>query len=391
MRKNIIRIVLALVIIAIAVVAGLLWHSNYAGRAGTFTVEESSLLSGVTVSGTIRCKQQLAVAAEVIANIELIPVKEGQHVKKGQILVKLDDSVLTAESAKADARVELARRKLAELRAGTRKEEITKAGEAIKRAQADLSFAQKEHTRHVDAHKRGGATMSELNRSATRLEKAKSELNAAQAHLDLLRAGSRPEEIETALAEVHLADADLKQCEVLRKKHILRATHDGIVTKKYVHVGEIVSPGQVLLHVDNIEDIEIRAQVQESQLLGVKHGSKAQVIADAYPKNPLDAIVQEILPRVDPEQGTITVLMKLTEKPSVVLMDGMAADITIVHQKKKVLRIPSDAIERRGGKTTVQVRRDGNFVRQVIETGISEGKWIEIKSGLQAGDCIKLP
>ncbi len=332
------------------------------------------------------------MSAEVLAAVKAIPVREGQTVAEGDALVCLDDAVVQAEYAKAEARLELARQQLAELEAGPRKEEIAQAREAVNSAEPNLAYVEKEHTRLQQAVQRGVASAAELSRAFSELKKARSELARAKAQLALLEAGTRPEQIARARAEVTLAQAERKRWDALRGMYILRASHPGIVTVKYVNVGEIVSPGQVLLRVEDIEAIEIRAQVQESQLQGVRHGSEARVLPDAYPDRPLRAVVDRILPRVDPEQGTVTVLLRLTSKPPVVLMDGMAADIAIVNAAKEgVLRIPIAAIERDNDETFVWVKTADGFARRRVTAGAGDGYWAEVTGGLQPGDVIRLP
>ena len=392
MRRILIRLVLAVAVLAPTVAVALWWRGHLAGDVRTHKITAGRVMTGVTVSGTIRCKRRLAIASEVIAAVKSLPVDEGRKVTTGQVLVVLDDSVNAAECAKARSRVELARQQLAESKAGPRKEEITKANEALLRADADIRYATKEHDRLLAARRGNVATESELNLSANRLQKAKHEQAWAKAHLDLLRAGTRKEQLARARAEVLLAEADLQGCQALSRKYTLRAPHDGVVTVRYVNVGEVVSPGQALLRVEDIESIEIRAQIQESQLQGVRRGSRARVLADAYPDRPLNAVVQQILPRVDPEQGSITALLKLSEPPPVALMDGMAADIAIIEQEKEnILRVPAAAIEQQGDQATVQVQQGGGFVRRTITTGVSDGHWVEVKSGLKIDDVVRLP
>lgn len=335
MRKSIRRTGLAVAILAPAIALTLWWHKPSTAESDTYASSQGQSIRGVTVSGTIRCKQRSAVAAEIVAPVKALPVEEGRRVSKGDVLVELDGSVVAAQCAMARARLELAAQQLAEYRSGPRKQEITKAAESVIRARAVLTYAQREHTRLVEARNRIVATPLEVSRAASQVAKAESDLAWAKANLDLLHAGTRPEQIARGQAKLALAQADLKRCEAMYRKYLLRAPHDGIVTVRYVNVGEVVSPGQVLLRVDNMQALEVRAQVQESQLIGVKKGSAALVLVDAYPDSALKAVVRQILPRVDPEQGTVTVLLGFTAKPGVTLMDGMAADIAIFTVEKK--------------------------------------------------------
>jgi len=391
-RKIVIRVCLALVVVVPAIAIGWWWCKHYARAGQTHTVTTGDLLAGVTVSGTIRCRQKVAVASEIVASVKRLLVKEGQRVTKGQSLVELDDSVVAAECAKAAARVELAEQHLAELEAGPRPEEIAKAKETLAWARSSLTYAQQEYDKLQEAMKRGAGTRLELDSALNRLNQAKAELGRAKAEHDLLVAGARAERIARAKAEVTLAKADVRRWESLRQEHVLRSPCPGIVTVRYVNPGEVVSPGQVLLRVENIEDVEVRAQVQEAQLPGVKTDCRVRVLADAYPDQPLEAYVEQVLPRVDPERGAVTVILKFREDPPVTLMDGMSADIAIIAQEKRgVLRVPAEAVEQRDGEATVWLRQGRSFVRRPIDVGMRAGRWVEVESGLVPGDVVRLP
>ena len=391
MIRAMIRLLLFSIVLASAVGMAWWWHDYSQRSIRLWTVDQGELLTGVTVSGTVRNKQKTTVASEIVAAVARMCVREGQQVQKGQVLVELDDSVLAAECAKSQARIEVARQTLAELKAGTRKEELERARQAVVQAQSELDHTQKNFARLEDLRKRGAATASELSLEETKLKVAQSTLKSAQADLDLLEAGARPEQIARAEAEVRQAQAELQRCQALRAKCVLHAPHRGIVTARYVDVGEVVSPGQLLMHLNNLDDTEIRAAVQETQLTGIRLGHKARVLADAYPDKPLEAIVEKILPRVDPESGAVTVLLRLHEAPAVALMDGMAVDIALVReQRDRVIRVPAEAVRGSGESAEVWVRSGPSFEKRFVELGATDGHWVEIRKGLDVGEVVRV-
>jgi HlyD family secretion protein len=392
MSKAIRWIILIVLVAGPAVAVVLWWRAHYAGPVRTHRVEQGDILSGVTVSGTIRSKQKAAVAAEIIAAVRALHVREGQRVEKGQDLLTLDDSVVAAEVETAQARVVLAERQLAELVAPVRVLELEKAQKLVNRAKANRDYARKQFESIERALQRGAATQAELDLATNRLRSAEADYDWASAELKLLKAGARKEARDRAQAEVNLAKADVQRRQAMRAKYTLRAPYAGQVTARCVNLGEVISPGQVLLRVDNTETLEVRAQVQESQLSGVRIGGEARVLADAYPDRPLAAAVEQILSRVDPERGTITVLLKFAKLPEVRMMDGMAVDIALIGEEVKgMVRVPSEALETQNGQTVVWVREDGSFVRRAVTVGITDGRWTEVKSGVEAGETVRLP
>ena len=394
MRKIIgitVRLVLLLAVLGSA--GGMVWWwvQFRRGVPDVHIVEVGDLLSGVTVSGTVRNQEKTSVAAEVVAAVKRIAVREGQSVRKGEVLIELDNAVVLAALAKATAQVDLAERSLDVKKAKPRKGELDKAHAAVTEADSELEYAKTNHDKVERLVKKGAATQSEQSIARKKLLVAEAQAKAAKADLELLVAGTRPEEIDRSRAEVRLAEAEVIRCRAQIEKYSLRAPHAGVVTAKLVHVGEVVSPGEVLIHLNNVNLAEIRAQVQETQLQGIRPGHEARVLADAYPKHPLAAVVDRILPRVDPQSGTVTVLLRLNGSAPVALMDGMAVDIALIRERKgQVLRVPTDAIVKDGEDSTVWVRQGAEFVRRPIEVGDSDGHWVEVKSGLSAGEVVRV-
>lgn len=388
--------VLPLLAILVAAVAMFGWWRAYGSsrnRFETWEVRTGDVVAGVTISSTIRTRQKTSVAAEVLAMVRELKVEENQHVAAGDVLLELDDSMIAAEAAKAQARLDVARHALAELRAGARPEEKRLAELAVEQAQSQLSFAESEHRRVEALTQRGGASATEIEQAANQLRTARIDLDAARARLALLNEGARPEQVARAEAEVRLAEADVEGIAALRRKYVLQARHAGVVTARYVRAGEVVAPNQPLLRLDDVEDLEIEAQAQETQLAGIRPGAVAHVLADAWPDHLLEATVSDILPRVDAASGTVPIKLSLRGDPEVMLMDGMAADVALTHDRREgVLCVPSRAVERRGGgRGLVWVRDGGSFERRQVELGLDDGQMVEVVSGVKAGDVVRLP
>ena len=390
MLRRVAKALLAVVVLASASGVGWWFYRLQAKEQAVHTVGRGDVVCGVTVSGEVQCRQKTAVAAEIVALVRRLAVKEGQRVGRGDTLVELDDRVIAAECAKAAASLDRTRQHLAELKSGPRKEEILQARQGVKQAEAVLTYATKYHERAIPLSKRNAATQSELDLALSRRQVAEAGLQEAKAKLDLLLTGTRPEELARAEAEVRLAEAELTRCKETRRKYTLRAAHDAIVTAKYINPGEVVHPGQVLVRIDNINDVQVRARAQEAQMAGVRLGGSARVLADAYPDRPLQAKVVKILPRVDPESGSIVVLLELVEAPDVTLMDGMAVDVALIADERHgVTKIPSRAVERSDGEAVVWVRQGGSFQRRVIRTGLEDHQWVEVVDRLKPGDVIR--
>jgi HlyD family secretion protein len=388
-------ILLATVIVGSAAAMVWWWRQHYARAVRTYTVAAGEVLAGVTVSGTVESAQKAAISSEIVAAARRVAVSEGQRVAKGAVLIELDDAVVAARCAQACARRDVSRHRLAEWRAGPRKEQIAQETERVNRAESELKYAEQRYAKVVRARATGAATASELDEARNALQKARAERAEAKASLALLQAGTRAEQIARGQAEVRLAEAEVQGLEAQRRKYVLRAPHDGVITEKRVHIGEVVQPGEVCLLMNDPRSLRVRADVQETQLAGVAVGCGALIVADAYPDRAVEGQVRQILRRVDRERGTVPVLVAL-EAPGdpngPELMDGMSVDVVLAaRQKRGVLVVPAEAVERRGRQALVWLRRDGTFVRRQVACGLSDGRRVEITAGLEAGDVIRLP
>ena len=196
MRRTIVWLIIMAAVLGPAIAIGLWWRNHYLSMARTCTVDTGDIVSGVIVSGSIRSRQRTAVAAEIIAAVQKIDFQEGQEVQAGQVLVQMDGGVVEGELAKANASVQIAQEKLAELRAGARPEEIDRAQREVDRAESNLDFARKDFARLQKASTGGVATSTELDLATNKLHVAEADVGAAKASLALLRGrpqgGDRP-------------------------------------------------------------------------------------------------------------------------------------------------------------------------------------------------------
>jgi HlyD family secretion protein len=390
--KTTFRIFLAAAILGPSALAGYWWYQLEASQATTYTVSTGDLVEGVTISGSVSMTEKAAMAAEVVAAVQEIHVKEGQPVEANDVLLELESGVVVAEYNKALAREDIAEQHLEELEKGARQEEITEAEQTVAQARAEFEYADKDFTNLQKLSQQGGASEQELDLAKRRRSVAQALLKQAQARLTLLKKGVRSEQIETARSKLKLARAETQRMRAIRERYIVRAPHDGHVTAKYVNVGEIVTPGQTLLRVDNLQTVQVRAQAQEAQLGHIERGMEAKVLADAYPDTPFTAVVAGPLQRVEETSGTVTVLLEIKGKPDIELMDGMGVDVALIrNHRTNVVRVPAETVFGKGSEAFVWIRSGGGFEKRNVVTGVTDGQFIEIREGLQAGDVVRVP
>ena len=242
-----------------------------------------------------------------------------------------------------------------------------------------------------------GQKIAEIDTSnlSSQLEQAQAEVTAQKQTLQNMKNHSTftGNQTDAQRAEVQKAIAGVSQIQSEIENAVMVSPMDGIVTKKNFDLGETPMAGSPVVTVSNVDDLEIDANIPESDIINVALGQDAKISPDAFPVDDvLDAQVFDIEPASTVIQDVVyyKVKMKLTS-PDSRLKDGMSADVDIsTADQKNVLMIPARAIKTEGDNKTVQVLNDKNTVNTVaITTGLEgdEGM-VEVTSGLNEGDKV---
>ena len=181
-----------------------------------------------------------ATAAEIIVEL---PVAEGTPVSKGALLVRLDDRQQQAEVERAKAEVAEARSYLQQLRNGPRAQDIAAARAQVAGREADLREAQITYDRNHELLARKAVSQAEVDRTQALRDAASADLDEATENLNLLLAGTRPEEIASAEAKLNAAQAELAYQQALLAELTVVATRDGVLDSLPWNLGERVTIG----------------------------------------------------------------------------------------------------------------------------------------------------
>jgi membrane fusion protein, heavy metal efflux system len=170
----------------------------------------------------------------------------------------------------------------------------------------------------------------------------------------------------------------------------LRATLGGNLVGFYGRLGQAVEPGTRLFEIHNPDETLVRAWISEPASAAVREGSPALVRLIALPGSAVPARVHRLSQELDPVSRTLPVWLKLDVLPEVPLAHDLLADVKLVTSQSSVpVAVSMDAIVRDGTLVWVFVQRaDGRFERRALRTGKSDGRQIEVLSGLQAGEQV---
>lgn len=308
MKKRI--IVLGLLVLA-AVVGGMLYF-RHPGPAGP---------ADIKVSGNIEITD-VAVSFKIPGKVVERLVAEGDPVKAGQEVARLDDKDLSEEIAQRQAQVAQAQSVLTELQRGSRPEEIAQAEAVLERVQADGDRAGTEWERQKKLYDREVISTREYEAAKTTFDGTLARIREAQEALTLSRKGPRQEKIDQAKAALEQSRQALALSKTRKSYAALFAPLTGIVLSDNIEPGEYVSPGTPVLTMGDLTHLYLRAYINETDLGRVKLGQKVRITTDTFPDKAYEGIITFIA-----SQAEFTPKNVQTQKERVKLVYRIKVDI----------------------------------------------------------------
>jgi HlyD family secretion protein len=305
--------------------------------------------------------RQVELAFDDSDRIAELLVEEGDRIKKGQLLAKLETERFELAVARDEAQVNTQQQVVARLEAGTRSEEIRKAGADVAAAEATLDDAKRTYRRVKRLVPQQAASVQQLDDARAAENSAIARLNAAKALLDLALAGPRKEDIAAAKATLKRYEAQLGLAQRDLKNAFLYAPGAGIIQDRILEIGDMASPQKPVFTIALIDPLWVRAYVPEPDLGKIRAGMKAQVTTDSFPGKHYTGWV-----------GFISPTAEFTPKP----VETPELRTRLVYQVRIFVNNPQDEL-RLGMPATVRIRLDqslpGNSQPRNPDTGGGSG------------------
>jgi len=401
-------ILLILLVVALAAGAGVIWYSfsgDSAGSAPSSSVKKKpkpllvevkpvrrgKIAQVLELSGEIVAIESVVIAATKDGPITFCPWREGDSVKatsKPVVLVEIDRAVHRAEVQAAQAVLAVARSKLADLKAGTRPEEINRAEANVRRWQATLAEARKSHERQAQLIAQDFTSQQSVDQARERAAVAEAELAAARETLRMLKAGPtltavavQSAGVQEAIARLALAKAHLAEC-------IITATFDGTISKVHVRAGDLALAKAPLLEMFAPASLVVRFAVPEAHAAAVRPGLGMQVTLDAMPGQTFSAKVARVYPQLDQAMRTRTVEAKLTDP--VEPAPGMFARLSLrLQEVDNAVLVPAEAVltAPTGGHFLFVVSQ-GKAHRRDVKLGLRQERIVQAIKGVKPGERV---
>ena len=301
------------------------------------TSEQRDVVDRLSATGQLMAKAAATVAAQVKGQVTEIQVHEGEAVESGAVLLVIDPE----------------RRQL----------EVASAKAQVAQAQAELAVAKRNYQRTKRLSKGNVASEARLDEDRTRESLARSAANGAEARLGLARRA--------------LEDSTV------------RAPFSGLIARRHVSVGEYLSTGAALFDLVALDPIEVEFNLAEIDSSKVALGHPVKISIAPYPDETFDATVTVISPTIDPRTRTLRVKAELPN-PDGRIRPGLFAHTDLgVSERLGVIVVPDDAVvQRADGAVIFRLDASGRVERRLVETGVHLDGWVEISSGLSAGDVV---
>lgn len=292
----------------------------------------------LTLNGSLEANTAATISAKISGTVSQVLVEEGQTVKAGTPLIRLE-SIELANSARM-------------------------ARDGVIKAQANYNLAKADYERYQTLYNQDAVSLQQLESARVKLQ--------------------------IAAADLSSATASQSSAQQQYGYGVITAPVDGVIANKTATVGQVVSPGMALMVVQNIGQIYAVVNIEQKDLGLVKIGQGAKVTVDAYPEQGFNGKVEIMNPEAGEASRMFRTKVKM-DNSSGALKPGMFAKVQLATgEAKKVLTVPQGAVLEKQGLYYVFIVKNDKAVRQLVEIGEVSNGVIAIKSGLQPGERVAI-
>lgn len=318
----------------------------------------------LNATGYVVPQLKAAVASKGTGRLEWLGVAEGSHVKKDEVIARLESRDVEASFDSAIANVTVAR-----------------AG--VEAAFVELKNANQVLDRTTSLYGKGFYAKAALDDAVARQRRANAAVTSARATLDA-------------------AEANASNAEITVDYTLIRAPFDGVILSKAANIGDIVTPmssaadakGAVVTMAD-MSTLEVEADVSESSLAQIKVDQPCTIMLDSIPNQQFRGVVSRIVPTIDRAKATVMTKVRFIDTDPRILPD-MSAKVSFLSQpisetqQHAVMAVSSQALVDRDGKHFVFLVKNDSAAQVEVKVGNTIGDLVAIQGDMQAGDTVAL-
>ncbi|MFZ0801829.1 MAG: efflux RND transporter periplasmic adaptor subunit [Terriglobales bacterium] len=368
------------------IVAGVVLLASFMSRGEVVPVraamvQRTTIRSVVSTNGKVEPIESFEAHAPVGTTVTKLLVREGDHVKQGQLLLQMNDVEARSAAARALAQIRSAQADLSAVQSGGNNEEVLTLESHLSKARTERDSAQRNLNALQRLLKDGAASPGEVKAAEDQLQRAQADVTlleqkqkARYSSPEIARVESRKAEAEAAYAA---AEDALRQLNV-------RAPFSGIVYSLPVLQGAYVNPGDLVLQEADLAKVRVRAFVDEPDVGRLVGGDAIEVTWDALPGRIWRSSVT-MTPAVIKLHGTRNVgeTTCVVANPDLKLLPNVNVGVTIITAEHHgVLTVPREAVHQEDSRTYVYQIQNDDLLRRDVQTSISNLTQVEVTGGL---------
>ena len=353
------------------------------------TAVRSTIRSVVSTNGKVEPLENFEAHAPVNTTVKKLLVKEGDHVRKGQLLVQLDDADARSHAAQAQAQIHAADAEMSAVESGGNHEEVLTLESQLAKARSERDTAQRNLDALMRLQQDGAASPGEVASAESQLARANADLTLAEQKQK--QRYSEPEVARVRAQEAQAEAAYAAAEDVLNQLNI-RAPFAGVVYSLPVLQGAYVNPGELVLQEADLSKVRVRAFVDEPDVGRLSGGDKVEVTWDALRGRTWQGVISG-LPTVIKLHGTRNIgeTTFVVDNHDFKLLPNVNVDVTIVAgEHQNVLTVPREAVHQEDSKTYVYEIVNDELQRRYVQTSISNLTQVEVTGGLAENSQVAL-
>lgn len=353
------------------------------------TVAPRSIAEQVTGEAVLAPVAQAAISPKITAPVRKFYVVRGSKVKAGQLLAVLDNQDLAAAALDSKGGYEQAQAAYNTATRATIPADYQTASLGVRQAKADLDVAQQLYNSRESLFKQGAIAGRDVDTAKAALVQAQSAYDIAKARFAAFQSVNHADAIKVAQGQLASAKGKYESAEAQLAFSEIRSPINGVVTERPLYAGETAPAGTPLLTVMDVSTMVAKTHLPEDQARLLKVGQHASVTPDGSDQ-PFPGTVSLISPALDPGSTTVEVWVKVPNKAGI-LKAGAPARISVTAASvQDAMVVPKEAVlTGPAGGPMVMVVDSNNIAHQRdVRIGISDGKYVQILSGLSAGDVV---
>ncbi len=369
---------------------------NIGAKYNTVEVKRGEVGKYVQDVGRISSKNVRKYYGNGVSKVEEMPLELGDHVEKGQLLVRYKSN-LDLEIRKVEKQIEALEATYKEALAGTDMESVSSAMIEVSRIKNNLEMETRNKDRTEVLYNSGAASLADLEQARNDTEELQSSLEIATNTYNKLAKGISRNIREKYEAEIEVLLLTFEVLEKNREDYVIYADVEGVVTELNTFEGDIPSPGIMLIEVQDPTEKVVLVDFMVDDARSIRVGLRAEVKDLNLDINIDNLKVDRVYPKafvtlseLSVEENRQTVEIGLP-KSAETLAYGLEVETKVmIEEPREALLVPVGAVFQKDSKQHVKVLEGGNLVEREIITGIKVYTNIEVIDGLEEGELVIL-